>query len=165
VFDLQLFSSSPRKVAQAFDFIAAWNGTVDTGSSTQIAFTPINYKAATVPPNAPGRAVAVIPAFEIIISNPSTESLQVAVGDVVSAGLGALALYPSMDGGQVSRMKPVFLDPESLPAITSGNMIVVPPGAIAFPIRVRAYGLTITAVSANAANVSIQAYGPISLYT
>lgn len=163
--NLQLFSSSPRKVAQAFDFFSAWNGTVDSGSATQIPFTPINYKAAPAPPNAPGGSVAVIPAFEILISNPSAESLQVAVGDCVTAGLGSMTLTPSVDGGQVARMKPVYLETTTLPAIGEGNVITIPPGALDYPIRVRAYGITIQALNANAANVSVVAYGPISLYT
>jgi hypothetical protein len=164
VFDLQLFSSSPRKVAQAFDFFSAWNGSVSNTAPTQIAFTPVNYKAAPAPPNAPGGSVPVIPAFEILISNPSAESLQVAIGDAVTAGMGSLVLTPSMDGGQVSRMKPVYLNPTTLPAIDD-NFIVVPPGALDYPIRVRAYGITIQAVTGAAANVSVVAYGPISLYT
>ncbi len=155
--------SKPFKVAQAFDFISVWNGTVGT-SPTQIAFVPSNFPAVgKVPPGAPSIAVPVLVAHEILISNPSTAVLSIAVGDVASAGSSlGVKTYASMDGGQISSMKPMYLDPTTLPAIAAGNTITVPPGVTAFPIRVRAYGITIEA-AASAAGVSIQAYGPISL--
>src|SRR6185312_3830151 len=157
--------SKPFKVSAAYEYVSSFTGTVLAASATQIVFTPLNFaKPDGPPPGAPNDAVPAMPAHEILITNPTANVLKLAVADVNQAGsANGMKVYPSMEGQQVASMKPLFIHPADLPAISAGNEIIVPANCIAFPIKVRAYGLTIQAVSADAAGVSIQAYWPINL--
>jgi hypothetical protein len=157
--------SQPRKVAQAFEHYASWTGTVTSGSSTQIAFVPIDAGAAASGPpvGASGAAKPVLIGHEILISNPGSNALLVTPatvqsGGATAAGGDAYNAWPPAGSNQ----KPMWVDPTTFPAVTATNSIVVPAGAIAYPIRVRAVGITIKAASGDV-TPSVAAYGPLSL--
>lgn len=147
--------SQPRKVAQAFEHYAAWNGSIAGAGSQQIAFTPQQKGSDGPPTGATGAAVPVIIAHEILVSNSSDYAIEVTPAPAQANSYNSWLPYQST-------MKPMWVDPTTFPAVTATNCIIVPPRAVAFPIRVRSVGITISSPN-GAASVSVAAYGPLSL--
>lgn len=149
--------SQPRKVANTFDWHAIWSGSIAEGASQQIAFVPVGYKADGPPAGAADGAVPCLIGHEILITNPASSSsdLHIAVAAANSPGVGQWLPFQST-------MKPGYVDPTTFPVPDDTNTIIVPIGAIAFPIRVRAFGITISSPNGDSAP-SLVAYGPLSL--
>lgn len=156
---------NPRKVAQTFDHYAVWTGAIGANASQQIAFVPIDGGAALsgAPPGASSTAVPCLVAHEILISNPGGPDILVTPATLQNSGGGsgpdAFDSWPPTS----SNMKPFWVDPTTFPAPTASNSIIVPAGAIAFPIRVKSYGITIKAANGAVTGISVAAYGPLSL--
>lgn len=150
--------SQPSKIAQSFEHYAVWDGSIAQNGTAQIAFTPVDAGAsASGPPQgASGSAVPVLIAHEILISNPGASAIE-----VTPVGVQSSDAYSSWLPYQ-STMRPMYVDPTTFPAVSSSNRIIVPAGAIAFPIRVRAVGITISS-PIGATTPSVAAYGPLSL--
>lgn len=145
----------PFNVASAMDWHAIYNGSLAQNATAQIAFTPVGYSAPGPPAGAPGGAKAALVAHEILVTNPGTFAIEIAVG--ADAQGGPMVVYRPN-----SVREPAWIDPTTLPAVSAANKIIVPAGAIAFPIRVKALGITISSPN-GATTPSVQAYGPLSI--
>lgn len=154
--DLQRFAARPWRVALATDHYATWSGSIAESSAEQIAFVPVDYHADGSPPNATEAAVPVLIAHEVLVSNPGEYAIEVAPAQ--ASATDDTKTYPPSN----STMKPFYADPTTFPAVTDANAIIVPAGAVAFPIRVMCYGITISSPN-GATTPSVVAYGPLSL--